>query len=173
MFQFIGNIIRNKYILSGGGILVVIGCFILLFITSSLVFKSVGLVYDINGVVSCDNFRYAGIVKVDLPPSATILRERCSESFNPSYDVVFTMQADELTTFQQYISEIEVWQPNSSNSWYSELVWQEAEKDLRNQGASLETALYGWYGNGIVDVHVVIDTSNTLYFVYYYASYVD
>ena len=151
-----------------------VGCFLLLVIGGSI-FGVGRFANEFSGVVSCDEFTY-DFLKVDLPPNTTILREHCAESFNPQYEITFTMAVDELTIFQQqkYVSEIAAWQSDPLDSWYSESVWQKIEEDLRKQGASLETALYGWYGNGTVAMLAVIDTSSTQqYIVYYSASYVD
>ncbi|MFZ5879248.1 MAG: hypothetical protein ACOY0R_07750 [Chloroflexota bacterium] len=169
MFEMGQHIFNKKRLLVSSGLLV----FIVLCALLIIIAKPGRLINGLNGAVSCGDFKYADMLKINLPSSAVILKEQCSESFNPAYDVMFTMRANDLETFQQLIPEIKTWQPNSSKSWYDNSIWQANEKDLRTQGALLKTALYGWYGNGIVDVHVIIDTSDAMYFVYYSATYVD
>ena len=168
------NIFRNKWIITIAGVLI-IGCCVLTVATGGFILWIDRLADEISGIVSCDEFTY-DFLKVDFPASASVLREQCTASFNPTYKVTFTMTADDLSLLQQqeYLAEIETWPSDPSDSWYDESVWQRVEADLRQQGASLDTALYGWYGDGIVAMFVVIDTSSPQqYFVHYSASYVD
>lgn len=164
------NIFRRKWILSITGISIIICCGGL-FTTGSVAV----LINKFAGVTSCADFEY-DFLKVTLPLSATTLDEVCLESFNPSYKVTFVMSPDDLTTFQQHepVSKIDEWRTDPANSFFSESIWQQTEAELQKQGAPLESVLYGEYGDGIIAIYVLIDTSNAQqYFVQYSASYVD
>ena len=163
---------RQKWIFILLGILAIGACAIL--IVFSLVASRLG---DLAGITDCDNFstRY-GFLQVNLPTSARILEETCAEGFNPTYSIIFTMDAEDLTDLQQHepITKVDEWQTNFSDSYWSEESIKEWQDSLKDYGSPLESMLYGQYGDGVLLLHVLMDTSDTKqYLVRYSASYVD
>ena len=130
---------------------------------------------DFAGVVSCDEFQY-DFLEAQLPPSAEVLSESCSEGFGPSYKVTFKMASEDLTTFQQQppVSDIEAWQTDMSDSFFSEESQQGWKENLEQYGAQLNSLLYGQFSDGATLMHILIDTSDPAqYYVQYSASFVD
>jgi hypothetical protein len=123
----------------------------------------------------CDEFSY-DFLKAGLPPSATVLDERCNDFLNPTYDVTFTMSPEDLAAFQQQdpVSRIDEWQTDTSDSFFSEESWQEKKAELKKQGMQLESLFYGEYSDGSILMTILIDTSDSKqHFVQYTASFVD
>lgn len=97
-----------------------------------------------------------------LPASAQIQQEWCTSSFNPTYNVIFTMSPGDLQTFQQS-TPVTTWETNAANA-----------VSLADDAAGMSSLLFGHFGDGAIDVEILIDTSNPeLYTVYYQEVFVD
>ena len=144
-----------------------------LFVVSKFVLQFKELSDSIN--TPCDEFQY-DFLKVSLPPGATILDEQCTEFMTPTYSVIFEMSPEDLATFQQQppVSNIDEWQTDTSNSFFTEESMQERKEKLKREGMKLESLLYGKYSDGSILLSILIDTSDSQqYIVEYSASWVD
>jgi len=97
-----------------------------------------------------------------LPPSANVLYQNCSMSFNPTYDLRMTIAPADLVAFQQSTS-ITNWQTDPA-----------AVTRFEDEAAGMQSLIFGTFGNGAIIQDVLIDTSNPQqYTVIYSASFVD
>lgn len=131
---------------------------------------------DITGPSDCSDEAY-DLVRPVLPASAEVLEEECSSFVNSTYTVIFSMSPDDLSTFQQQHhpqAKIDEWQTDLSDPYLSEESKQAIITRLEEQGAQLNSILYGRYSDGIYWMEILIDTSDPQqYLVYYSNSYVD
>jgi hypothetical protein len=110
---------------------------------------------------SCDS-DMVSIVRLVPPDGAEIQEERCSTGINPTQNIRFTIAPDQLQAVQDSV-QVTDWQENSPDP-----------HGFEAEAASMTSYLYGQYGDGIVYIEVLIDTSNPeRYTVYYSGSYVD
>ncbi|HEX2619035.1 MAG TPA: hypothetical protein VHL11_02780 [Phototrophicaceae bacterium] len=114
--------------------------------------------------VSCDSDQFYGYV-VPVPATAIDVQEDCSNGFNPTYIASFVIPVAELSAFQQseYFSQI--------TDWHTTVPDDSIFKSKNDKTTAL---LYGHYGDGAINLEVLIDMSDPeQYRVYVIATNVD
>jgi hypothetical protein len=105
------------------------------------------------------------MLRLQLPPSAGDLTERCSPGVAPGnaqYTATFTLSPDDVAALQQSTSITE-WGSNMSDS-----------STFEEEAAPMESLIFGSYGDGATIEEVLIDTTNPeLYTVHYFKAFVD
>lgn len=99
---------------------------------------------SIMGLVACAELTN-DFLMAQLPPSAEVVDESCSDFFGGSYVVTFIMSPDELSTFQQQepVSKITSGEAEPPTAYFGEEFWQHDRNTLQATGAPLESLLYG------------------------------
>jgi hypothetical protein len=117
---------------------------------------------SLNPTSGCEDWDMPDMI-LTPPAGATLIQERCSSSFNPSYRATLTIPPADLEALQA-ATRITDWQDNIANG-----VVMFTEEVARTQRYH-----FGTYGDGIYAEEVLIDTTNPeLYTVYYHITFVD
>jgi hypothetical protein len=112
------------------------------------------------GPTNCGTNKYA-YLRAALPPSATAVRESCSNFADPVYEVTFTMAPQDLARFQQS-TRVQNWNAHPA-----------AVTAFKDQAARAQSLLFGTYADSGFVQDILIDTSDPQQYKVYYHSLSD
>jgi hypothetical protein len=116
----------------------------------------------LNPTTGCENWSHPDLI-LTPPAGATLVEERCSSGFNPSYRATFTVNLADLEAFQA-VTRVTDWQDTDAG----DLVM------FTDEAARMSRYLVGVFGDGAYAEEVLIDTTHPeQYMVYYHIAWVD
>jgi hypothetical protein len=101
-------------------------------------------------------------LKIQAPASAKITSESCSSGINPTYRATYMITPPDLEAFER-ATQVTDWQTNAGKA-----------VAFKDKATSMQSLLFGRFGDGNYIEEVLIDTSNSQqYTVYFERVYVD